>query len=199
MISIFYLIIRVPYETLKPWFCYSRLLVEDYHYHHELDRCRSFLEGSLEQHMEFCKCTCTSRPAVYDEYFEQKVRLSSFLKSFILISLLLQRLLKLIYVENIVFFNIMQQETKSDYLGCWWKFSHTWRWTGRCKVCSFRGFRWCRYQLCPFLKPISVVFHPILILFRIFWPRHEHGTPTQKENECGKFCTSKFSQTHFCT
>lgn len=47
--------------------------MEDYHYHHELDRCRSFLEGSLEQHMEFCKCTCTSRPAVYDEYFEQKV------------------------------------------------------------------------------------------------------------------------------
>lgn len=54
----------------------SRLLADqepDYHYHHELDRCRSFLEGSLEQHMEFCKCTCNNRPAVYDEYLESKV------------------------------------------------------------------------------------------------------------------------------
>ena len=57
----------------------SRLLVEDYHYHHELDRCRSFLEGSLEQHMEFCKCTCSNGPAVYDEYFEGKVRQDLFL------------------------------------------------------------------------------------------------------------------------
>ena len=53
----------------------SRLLLEpDYHYHHELDRCRSYVEGhgGLEHHMEFCKCTCSDH-RMYDEFVEAKV------------------------------------------------------------------------------------------------------------------------------
>ena len=54
----------------------SRLLLEhDYHYHHELDRCRSYVEGrgGLEHHMEFCKCTCNDHHRLYDEFVEAKV------------------------------------------------------------------------------------------------------------------------------
>ena len=40
----------------------------DYHYHHELDRCRSFREGGLDDHIEFCKCTCDDRVTDYDEF-----------------------------------------------------------------------------------------------------------------------------------
>ena len=48
----------------------------DYHYHHELDRCRSFLEGSLEQHMEFCKCTCDEGPrTIYDNEYLAETKL----------------------------------------------------------------------------------------------------------------------------
>ena len=46
----------------------------DYHYHHELDRCRSFRDGGLDDHIEFCKCTCDDRVTEYDEFIiESKV------------------------------------------------------------------------------------------------------------------------------
>ena len=46
----------------------------DYHYHHELDRCRSFRDGGLDDHIEFCKCTCDDFVTEYDEFIiESKV------------------------------------------------------------------------------------------------------------------------------
>jgi hypothetical protein len=40
-----------------------------YHYHHELDRCRAFRDGDLDQHIEFCKCTCAhDRIIDYDDF-----------------------------------------------------------------------------------------------------------------------------------
>ena len=51
----------------------------DYHYHHELDRCRSFREGGLDDHIEFCKCTCDDRVTDYDEFIINETKVGLFL------------------------------------------------------------------------------------------------------------------------